>query len=222
MRTAAVIASATLFLLADVSALADPPRWAPAHGYRDKQDDHDRRDDERRDGRDRDGDRDGDHDGDRHGNRRRQSYYVGYSGTEYDRDFGIPAGRCNREEVGAVLGGVVGGVVGNQVGSRDNRVVATILGATVGALIGAKIGRDMDDRDRSCFGHALEIGTGGRRVNWSNNDTGVRYALVPLDGARGGTQVCRDFQLTSSRGGIVDVRKGRACQVRPGAWELVR
>lgn len=202
MRTATLLATIALTALGTTLALADPPRWAPAHGYRDK---HDDRDDHGRDHR-----------------RERERYYVGYSGTEYDRDFDIPSGRCNREQVGAVLGGVIGGVAGNQVGSRDNRVVATILGATVGALIGAKIGRDMDDRDRSCFGHALEIGTGGRRVNWTNNDTGVRYVLVPLDGARGGAQVCRDFQLTSSRGNLVDVRKGRACQVRPGAWELVR
>lgn len=203
MRTAKLLVSAALLTLGATAALADPPRWAPAHGYRDKHEDRD-------------------HDDDRHEHRRRERYYVGYSGTEYDRDFGIPSGRCNREEVGAVLGGVVGGVVGNQVGSRDNRVVATILGATVGALIGARIGRDMDDRDRSCFGYAMEIGTGGRRVNWINSDTGVRYVLVPLDGVRGGAQVCRDFQLTSTRGRDVDVRKGRACQVRPGAWELVR
>ncbi len=39
--------------------------------------------------------------------------YVGYTGTKWARDYDISSGRCNREEIGAVLGGVVGGVVGS-------------------------------------------------------------------------------------------------------------
>lgn len=216
MRTLTLLLSAFLLCLPAANVYADPPPWAPAHGWRDKHGDREERDDDR----DENHDEDRDHDRGKH-HRQRERYYTGYSGAEYDRDFGIPAGRCNRQEVGAVLGGVVGGVVGNQVGNRDNRVIATILGATVGALIGAKIGRDMDDRDRACFGHALELGTGGRRVYWTNESSGVRYDLVPLEGSRGGGSICRDFRLTSTRGRVVDERQGRACQVRPGAWELV-
>jgi surface antigen len=80
----------------------------------------------------------------------------------------------------------------------------------------------MDDRDRGCFGQALELGTGGRRINWVNPGSGVRYALVPLDGPRAGGAVCRNFELTTTRGRDVDVRRGRACQARPGVWELAR
>jgi surface antigen len=204
MRTALVIVPVALLALVASIALADPPGWAPAHGYRDKHNDNDH-------------DRD-----DKHGKHRgeRESYYVGYSGIEYERDFDIPSGRCDREKVGAVLGGVAGGVVGNQIGNRDNRVFATILGATVGALIGAKIGRDMDDRDRGCVGHALELGTDGHGVRWTNRESGVRFVMIPLGAPRGGAQICRNFRLTSTRGSIVDTRDGRACQVRPGAWEL--
>ncbi len=218
MRVTYAFFSAISLLFATTAALADPPHWAPAHGYRDKHDFSDSHDE----GRDRNDD-DDDHDRGRKRGKHRtehQSFYVGYSGTEYDRDFDIRSGRCDREKVGAVLGGVAGGVVGNEVGNRDNRVVATILGAAVGALIGAKIGRDMDERDRSCVGHALELGTGGRRVRWTNRDSGVRYALIPLEGAQNGTGVCRDFRLTAARGDVVDTQEGRACQVRPGAWEL--
>ena len=78
----------------------------------------------------------------------------------------------------------------------------------------------MDDRDRGCFGHTLELGTGGRRVNWVNPDNGLHYALVPLDGPRDAGRVCRNFELTTTRGRAVDLRPGRACQVRPGVWEL--
>jgi surface antigen len=201
MRIPAVIFVTIWLSLLTANAFADPPPWAPAHGYRDKQDGDEGKGRKKRKGG-------------------RESYYVGYSGREYVHDFGIPDGRCNREEVGAVLGGVVGGVIANQTSSRDNRVVATILGAAVGALIGAKIGRDMDDRDRGCFGQALELGTSGRRVSWTNRDSGVRYVLVPLDGQRGGAQVCRDFRLTSTRGTQSDLRSGRACQVSPGNWQL--
>ncbi len=200
-RPTALLLVALLTLAGTTEALADPPSWAPAHGYRSKDKDRDK---DRR--RDRGGER----------------YWVGYSGTEYSRDFGIAEGRCNREQVGAVLGGVVGGVVGNQVGSRDNRTVATILGAAVGALIGAKVGRDMDDRDRACLGQSLELGASGRRVAWTNESTGVRYELVPADGRRDGGPVCRDFRLTRIEGRGREERDARACQSRPGVWDLAR
>jgi Glycine zipper 2TM domain len=90
---------ATLLTICWMSeAYADPPPWAPAHGYRAK-------------GKDKG---------------KRTKYYVGYSGREYDGDYDIIRGRCDREKVGAVIGGVIGGVIGNEVANRDNRVVATI------------------------------------------------------------------------------------------------
>jgi len=168
-------------------AFADPPSWAPAHGWRKKHD----------------------------------PYYVGYSGTKWEHDYDVSSGRCNREEIGAVLGGVVGGVIGSQVGSRDNRTVATIIGAAVGALLGAKIGRDMDDGDRACFGHALEIGSAGRRVVWDNPSSGVHYVLVPGAGTRSRETVCRDFTLYASREENRWSRKGRACQSDPGVWKIM-
>jgi surface antigen len=198
MRVAAVTITALLCLASAGETFADPPPWAPAHGYR--------------------------NDGKGKGkNRRGERYYVGFSGREYDRDFDVVQGRCNREQVGAVLGGVVGGVIGNQAADRDDRTVATILGAAVGALIGASIGRGMDDRDRACMGQALELGTAGRRVAWTNESTGVRFELVPADGRRGTSgPVCRDFTLVTVAGGARRSSDGRACQSRPGVWDLAR
>jgi surface antigen len=201
LRTATLMLAALLAIAFATEALADPPPWAPAHGYRSK---------DKGKGKDKRRDRDG------------ERYWVGYSGNEYSRDFDVVEGRCNREQVGAVLGGVVGGVVGNQVGSRDNRTVATIIGVAVGALIGAKVGRDMDDRDRACLGQALELGASGRRVAWTNETTGVRYELVPADGRRDGGPVCRDFRLSSIQGRERRDSDARACQSRPGVWELSR
>jgi hypothetical protein len=115
--------------------------------------------------------------------------YVGYTGTTWERDYDISSGHCNREEIGAVLGGVVGGVVGSRVGSDGNRTVATIIGVAAGALIGSRIGRELDESDRGCFGHALEIGEPGRRVTWSNPNTGVSYSLLPAREPRPRTAV---------------------------------
>ena len=197
MRTLLVTVIAVLSMSLATDAYADPPPWAPANGYRNKDKGK--------------------------GKYNRERYYVGYSGREYDRDYDIVrSGRCNREKVGAVIGGVVGGVIGNEVGSRDNRVIATILGAAAGALIGAKIGRDMDDRDRACWGQALELGTTGRRVVWTNEANGVRYDITPGDGSRSGGRVCRDYNLVEYRGRDSVRSSGTACQVRAGEWQLER
>jgi surface antigen len=142
--------------------------------------------------------------------------YVGYTGTPWERDYDVSSGRCNREEIGAVLGGVAGGVVGSKVASPENRTVGIIIGAAAGALIGAKIGRNLDEGDRGCFGHTLEIGRPGERVSWVNRATGVNYVLVPGPGAG----ACRTFTLEATAGGQKSKRDGKACQASPGVWKI--
>lgn len=168
-------------------ALADPPRHAPAHGWRKKHDPY---------------------------------YVVGYTGYRWDRDYGILSGRCNREEVGTVLGGVVGGVIGNKVSDRDDRVVATIIGAAVGALIGNRIGRELDEGDKSCFGHTLEVGTTGQPVEWTNDSTDVRYEMTPGDRSTDYGDDCREFGLKASGSEGFSYRSGVACRTEDGIWEI--
>lgn len=148
-------------------------------------------------------------------------HYIGYTGTEWDRDYDIRSGHCNRDEIGAVLGGVAGGVIGSQVGN-GNRTVATIVGAAVGALIGSRIGRALDDRDRACVGHALEIGAPGRNVTWQNAATGVNYTLIPGDGRKSKTGTCRDFTLVALAGKQKSSQDGLACQTNEGVWQIVK
>jgi surface antigen len=143
--------------------------------------------------------------------------YVGYTGTKWSRDYDVASGRCNREEIGAVLGGAIGGVIANR-NSDEHRVVATILGAAAGALIGAKIGRELDDGDRGCVGHVLELGEPGRRVIWANSRTGVSYALVPGEGKKLQGKPCRNYTLTATRNGQKEEKRGTACQVGIGEW----
>jgi surface antigen len=157
-----------------------------------------------------------------HGWRKKHDpYYVGYTGREWERDYGIVEGRCNREAIGTVLGAAVGGVVGSQVGDDSNRAVATVLGAVIGAVIGRQIGRNMDERDRACVGHALELAKDGQSVRWLNETTGVTYVLTP-SGSGQAAGACRDFELQATRNGRTEVQPSRACRTGDGTWQMVK
>jgi len=152
--------------------------------------------------------------------KKQQNHYVGYSGRQWEHDYDIASGRCNREAIGTVVGGVVGGVIGSRVGS-ENRTVATIIGAAAGALLGNRIGRELDEADRSCFGHALELGEAGRPVIWTNESTGVRYELAPgADRERNGAS-CREYTMIAVAGRERSSRRGLACQSQPGVWQVM-
>jgi surface antigen len=147
-------------------------------------------------------------------------HYLGFSGKVWSNDYEIASGRCNRQAIATAVGGVVGGVVASRV-ADENRTVATLIGIAAGALIGNRIGRWLDDRDRNCIGHALEIGQAGRTVVWTNESTGVRYELEPgrernRDGAS-----CRQFRMTAVADGRRSSQRGLACQSQPGVWEIV-
>ena len=167
-------------------ALAAPPAWAPAHGWRKKND----------------------------------PAYAGYSGRQWERDYGVSLGRCDRAAVGAVLGGVAGGVIGSQVGDGGQRGVATVLGAVIGATVGAEIGRRMDQADRSCVGHALELAQPGQTIAWTNHNTGLAYQLTPADDVRDLGEGCRRFRLIAT--GAFGLSEGHtvACAAPDGTWTL--
>jgi surface antigen len=185
-RTRRRLARILLVLLIAVPCigLAAPPPWAPAHGWRTKND----------------------------------PTYAGYSGRHWERDYGVSSGRCDRAEIGAVLGGVAGGVIGAEAGKGDAKLVAIVLGTVVGAAIGAEIGRRMDQTDRSCVGHALELAGAHQTVSWTNRNTGVTYKLTPVDGADA-TEHCRRFRLIAT--GSFGLSEGRtvACANGDGTWE---
>ena len=179
-------------LVAAGPSLADPPAHAPAHGYHKHKDRH------------------GDHDRHKPGHAR----HKGKSGVVYASDYGIASGRCNRNEIGAVIGGVSGAVIGGTVTDREDRVVGMVVGGVVGAILGHAIGDRMDDRDRACMGHALDLGKAGAPVVWTHSNT--RYRFVPGRDARDG---CRYATLS------VDGKKPRevlACPAGRGDWTFRR
>jgi surface antigen len=145
--------------------------------------------------------------------------YVGYQGRQWPADYGVIEGRCDRAAIGTVLGGVVGGAIGSQVSNGSDRVVATILGTAIGAVIGREIGKNMDDADRACIGHALELTNEGQRVRWVNDHSGVTYVLTPLSGKQADSS-CRRFQLQTTVGGRAQTRESQACRTGDGTWQL--
>jgi surface antigen len=169
-----------------VPAPADPPPWAPAHGWRKKND----------------------------------PYYTGYTGKKWERDYGVIEGKCNTAAIGAVLGGAVGGVVGSRVSKGENRPVAIVLGTVLGAVIGAKIGRELDERDRACMGHALELAGEKKTVVWRNDATGVSYRLTPTRNFREGSLPCREFTTLITAGERKENVTRIACRGGDGEWSI--
>lgn len=182
-----ILTAALVATLASSVALASPPPHAPAHGYY-KHDDHPKH--------------------------KKGKKHKGKSGVIYVDDYGIESGRCNRDAIGAVIGGVSGAVIGGTVADREHRVVGMVIGGVVGAVVGHAIGERMDERDRACMGHALDLGRPGVPVVWTDGTT--RYRFVPGRDAAGG---CRYATLS------IDGKKPRevlACPQGPGTWRFTR
>lgn len=187
-RTRRVLTRVLLVLLIAMPciALAAPPSWAPAHGWRKKND----------------------------------PAYAGYSGRQWERDYGVSLGRCDRAQVGAVLGGAAGGAIGAATAEDSQRAVAIVLGTVVGAAIGAEIGRRMDQADRSCAGHALELAVPGQTVAWKNHNTGIAYQLTPSKDGDRTADGCRKFRLIATGGFGLSEGRAVACAGTDGTWKL--
>lgn len=184
-------------------AYADPPPWAPAHGYRAK---HKHRDHDRGHRR---------HDDDDDDDERRVVYRVPY---------GIDLGQCDRgivssEVIGGVIGGAVGGVAGAQIGKGKGKTAATIGGTIVGVLVGASVGRSMDDVDQNCVGRILEHAPDRRQIRWASERGD--YAVVPLRTYQADGAYCREYQTAATIGGRLQHVYGTACRQPDGAWKIV-
>lgn len=157
-----------------------------------------------------------------HGSRKKADpTYVGYTGHEWHRDYGVLEGKCNRKEIGKALNAVAAsGAAASQVADASSRTVAVIVGSVLGTAIGREIGRKFDDRDRACFGHVLELTPEGQSVRWMNEKTSVTYVLEPHGKAEsGGT--CRTYKLTASKEDKSQSNDGRACRSEDGTWKKV-
>lgn len=170
-------------------ALATPPSWAPAHGWRKKNDPA--------------------YDG---YSGRAWDYDYGVRSGSCDRN------RIG-QVLGGVVGGVAGGAIGGEVARDSaERNVAIVIGAVVGAAIGADVGRRLDKTDRSCVGHSLELADYGQSVRWTNPNTRVTYQLTPLD-AEPGSDGCRRFLLIAHGAFGLSEGRTVACTDGRGVWQ---
>ena len=157
-----------------------------------------------------------------HGWRKKHDpHYVGYEGRRWPSDYGVMRGDCDLQAIGAVLGGAVGAVIGSRVGEGDGRAVATVIGAVLGAIIGAQVGRSMDEKDRACVGHALELVDDGRPVFWENRYTGAQYTVTPGRALKG-DRICREFLLDVAVKNRHDLSQQLACRSDDGKWSVVK
>lgn len=139
--------SLALPLAAPVPVKADPPSWAPAHGYRAKQ-----------------------HKDHKHNYSRNH-----YDNELFVSDGSFL--RCNRDVAGAIIGGGTGAVLGSTIGKGSGRDAAMIGGAILGMLSGYSIGQNLDQGDLACTGYALQRVTDGQSVRWQNPDSGAAMTL---------------------------------------------
>ncbi len=174
------------------TAQADPPPWAPAHGYRAK----------------------GKY---KKKGKHRRAYQQAYRAP----DAGISSGICNREVIGAILGAAAGGYAGSRIGSGKGNIAATAAGALLGLLVGGGIGRSMDQVDQNCIGQTLEQAEDRRTVQWRNPDSGTNYRITPTktysvsDG-----RYCREYTTEATVGGKTQRTYGTACRQPDGSWKL--
>ena len=127
---------------------ADPPRWARAHGRRDR-DRRYRYDDDRYD--DDDWDDDDRYERRRYRDRRdrvydsRGRYYEPRRIRRGDRIWRGRDGRyyCQRDNgtTGLIIGAGVGALLGRSIDTRGDRTVGTLLGGALGAVLGREIDR---------------------------------------------------------------------------------
>lgn len=199
-NTHKAIALALAAMLAAPAALAAPPSYAPAYGWRAKQPQYVKQ------------------------YRRYDSgaHYRGYTGRDWRNDYGIGGGRCDRSQVGTVIGAVAGGAVGSSMARRDNQLIAILVGASIGAVIGREIDRDMDRRDRGCLAHGFEMGRDGRAVRWDGARPGMVYTMTPRGGYQRDGYQCRRFTLERQWDGRRQQSQGNACRVGDGEWRMVR
>jgi surface antigen len=174
------------------SAYADPPPWAPAHGYRAKE---------------------------KHKHKHDQDEVVYY--VPYGIDHGhCDRGLVSSEVAGGVIGGAVGGVAGSQIGKGTGKTAAMIGGTIIGVLVGASIGRSMDEVDHNCVGRILEYAPDRKRIDWASS-RGEEYAVVPLRTFQHDGMYCREYQTAGTIGGKVQHVYGTACRQPDGAWKIM-
>ena len=224
-------ASLALLVALPQAAVADPPPWAPAHGWRAKHDGDDyeceykkkhkrgkyeykekcktkRRNKKRRHASDDDRQR-----------VRAERDYEDY--RQRSTAMGIPSGTCNKDVLVGLLGAAGGGFLGSKVGKGDGQLAATAAGTVIGYIVGSSLGRYMDEGDQGCVGQALERAPDRQTVAWTDGRSDSRYEITPTRTFRNDGRYCRDFVMDALVDGRPDTVRGTACRNPDGSWTRI-
>jgi surface antigen len=126
--------------------------------------------------------------------------YSGY-GKKWAKDYGVAKGGC---DVSAIAGEA----------ARKDRSAAVLRGDS-------KLGK-LDNGDRGCIGHALELTRDEKTVAWTNKQSGVTYRLTPKRTFKQGSTPCREFATSLTAGKKQDSVRSVACRSGDGEWILKR
>jgi surface antigen len=190
-------------------AYADPPSWAPAHGYRDKHDKQDKHDKTYQKS---------DNDDEEEDARERARGVAPKPAAPY----GIAQGTCNRQQMGQVLGAATGVAIGSQIGKGNGNTVAMVGGAIIGAMVGGNIGQSMDRLDQGCVGQILEHAPDGKNIAWTDSNTGRMYQVMPEKAYQTSQgQSCRKYLTHAMIDGRDRQVYGTACRQSNGAWQMM-
>lgn len=220
MMAAALAACFIGGLATATPAAADPPSWAPAHGYRAGQDDQGHGAKHRHKGK--------------HWKKHKHAHHhhdAPYKivtlpqpvfidrGPDLSCDRGALSG--NKSLVGQILGGVGGAVLGSQFGQGTGKLAATAGGTLIGVLIGGSIGGSLDAADAACAQHALEAAPNGTSVTWVDPNKETRYAVTPTDTFRNEEgRYCRSYSTSAQIGLQTREVEGIACRDAAGGWQI--
>jgi surface antigen len=119
---------------------------------------------------------------------------------------------------GSIIAAIITPHISNS--AANGGAVAIVIGSVLGAVVGREIGKDLDDRDRACVGHSLELVQAGQRVRWTNVQSGVGYLLTPVAAAAGDASNCRRFTLKTTYGSKVRSSERLACRSGEGTWTM--
>ncbi|HZS81843.1 MAG TPA: glycine zipper 2TM domain-containing protein [Stellaceae bacterium] len=190
---AALLAASLALSFSAVPASADPPPWAPAHGWRAKH-----------------------HHGDDDDDVRVEAAPL------YVMPYGLAQRTCYRDVIGAALGGAAGGLVGSHIGHGSGRTAATVGGVLVGILVGGSIGRAMDEVDQACVGQVLERVPDRETIVWQNPGGGDYWVTPMRTYEASAGRYCREYETRALIGGRRQTVLGTACREPDGAWRIIR
>jgi surface antigen len=192
---------ATLAAAPLAQAVADPPRWAPAHGHRDKHGHH------------------------KHGNKHRHVHTDVVVVERYvvvePRTRVVTCDRptISRDLVGGTLGGALGGLIGSRFGQGQGKIVAAVGGTILGVFAGQHVARSIDWADEACAQRALEVAETGQPIAWQDPDAGA-YQITPTRTWQSGGAYCREYTAQATVGGSPAQMYGTACRQPDGTWRF--